>query len=189
MLNIVLFGPPGSGKGTQSEKLIDKYKLLHLSTGDLLRYEINANTKLGLKAKTIMDKGELVSDEIVIGMIRNKISTNKNVKGFIFDGFPRTVAQAGALDKLLSELDNPITLMITLDVPREELIKRLLNRGEQTGRADDNLQTIENRINVYMNQTSPVIDFYKNQGKYHPIKGIGSIEDIFNKIIKAIESV
>ena len=189
MLNIVLFGPPGSGKGTQSEKLIEKYKLVHLSTGDILRNELVNKTELGMKAKSIMDKGELVSDEIVIGMIGNKLNSNKNSQGFIFDGFPRTVAQAGALDKLLSESGNPINIMVTLDVPKDELIKRLLKRGEQTGRADDNLQTIENRINVYLNQTAPVIEFYKKQGKYHPVQGIGSIDDIFFRIVKEIGSI
>jgi len=187
MLNIVLFGPPGSGKGTQSEKLIEKYKLVHLSTGDLLRNEIANKTELGMRAKAIMDKGELVSDDIVIGMIGNKLNSNKNSKGFIFDGFPRTVAQAGVLDNLLKDSGNPISLMITLEVPKEELIKRLLKRGEETGRTDDNLQTIENRINVYMNQTAPVIEFYKKQGKYHPVQGLGSIEDIFKRIVKEIE--
>jgi adenylate kinase len=189
MLNIVLFGPPGSGKGTQSEKLIKKYKLVHLSTGDLLRNEIANKTELGMKAKSIMDKGELVSDEIVIGMIRNKITSNKNARGFIFDGFPRTDKQAVALDELLSESEIPINLMITLEVDKEELIKRLLKRGEETGRADDNLQTIENRINVYIRQTSPVIDFYKKQGKYHPVHGIGSIEEIFSRIVREIQSL
>ena len=189
MLNLVLFGPPGSGKGTQSEKLIEKYKLVHLSTGDLLRNEIANKTELGMKAKAIMDKGELVSDEIVIGMIRNKLNSNRNAEGFIFDGFPRTTAQAGTLDKLLADTDNPISLMITLDVPKEELIKRLLKRGEETGRSDDNLQTIENRINVYLNQTAPVIEFYKKQGKYHPVQGVGTIEDIFLRIVKEIESI
>ena len=189
MLNIVLFGPPGSGKGTQSEKLIEKYKLVHLSTGDLLRNEIANKTELGMKAKAIMDKGELVSDDIVIGMIRNKLNSNKSSNGFIFDGFPRTVAQAGTLDKLLAESGKPISLMVTLDVQKEELVKRLLKRGEQTGRADDNLQTIENRINVYLNQTAPVIDFYKKQGKYRPVEGIGTINEIFLRIIKEIESL
>jgi adenylate kinase len=189
MLNIVLFGPPGSGKGTQSEKLIEKYKLVHLSTGDLLRNEIANKTELGMKAKAIMDKGELVSDDIVIGMISNKLSSNKDSNGFIFDGFPRTVAQAGALDKLLDKNGKPISLMVTLEVQKDELVKRLLKRGQETGRADDNLQTIENRINVYFNQTAPVIEFYKKQGKYHPVQGVGTIEDIFNRIIKEIESI
>ena len=189
MLNIVLFGPPGSGKGTQSEYLIKKYNLVHLSTGDLLRSEIANKTVLGIKAKTIMEKGELVSDEIVIGMIRNKIDNNANAEGFIFDGFPRTVTQAEALDKLLSESGQPITLMITLDVAKDELIKRLLKRGEQTGRTDDNLQTIENRINVYTNQTAPVIDHYKKQEKYYPVKGVGTIDDIFGLIVQKIDEV
>jgi adenylate kinase len=158
MLNIVLFGPPGSGKGTQSEKLIAKYKLVHLSTGDLLRSEIANKSDLGMKAKAIMDKGELVSDEIVIGMIRNKISANLDSKGYIFDGFPRTVAQAAALDKVLGETGKAISLMVTLEVPNEEVIQRLVKRGEQTGRADDNIATIENRLNVYLSQTAPVMD-------------------------------
>jgi len=189
MLNLVLFGPPGSGKGTQSEKLIEKYQLVHLSTGDLLRNEIANMTELGMKAKSIMDKGELVSDSFVIGMIGNKINTNLEAQGFIFDGFPRTVAQAAALDVLLSGKRLSISLMITLDVDKEELIQRLLKRGEQTGRTDDNLQTIENRINVYLKQTSPVIDYYKIQGKYHPVRGIGKIDEIFDRIIREIESV
>jgi len=189
MLNIVLFGPPGSGKGTQSELLIKKYDLVHLSTGDLLRNELVNKTELGIKAKSIMDKGELVSDEIVIGMIRNKILNNAKAKGFIFDGFPRTVAQAHALDGLLTETSKSISLMITLDVHKEELIQRLLKRGEQTGRTDDNLQTIENRINVYLNQTAPVIEFYRKQGKYHPVAGVGSIEEIFTRIKAEIDSI
>lgn len=182
MLNIVLFGPPGSGKGTQSEKLIAKHNLVHLSTGDLLRSEIANKSELGLKAKTIMDKGELVSDDIVIGMIRNKINNNLDAKGFIFDGFPRTVAQAGALDKVMAESGKAINLMVTLEVPNEEVIQRLVKRGEQTGRADDNVATIENRLNVYLCQTAPVMDFYEKQGKYRPVNGMGSIEEIFERI-------
>lgn len=186
MLNIVLFGPPGSGKGTQSERLIAAHKLVHLSTGDLLRSEIANKSELGIRAKSIMDKGELVSDEIVIGMIRNKINTNLNSNGFIFDGFPRTVAQAGALDKVLAESGNSISLMVTLEVPNEEVIQRLLKRGEQTGRADDNIATIENRLNVYLCQTAPVMEFYEKQGKYKPVNGLGSIEEIFNRIEEKI---
>lgn len=182
MLNIVLFGPPGSGKGTQSEKLIAKHNLVHLSTGDLLRSEIANQSELGIKAKTIMDKGELVSDDIVIGMIRNKINKNLDAKGFIFDGFPRTVAQAGALDKVLAESSKAINLMVTLEVPNEEVIQRLIKRGEQTGRADDNVTTIENRLNVYLCQTAPVMDFYEKQGKYRPVNGMGSIDEIFERI-------
>jgi adenylate kinase len=189
MLNLVLFGPPGSGKGTQSEKLIAAYKLVHLSTGDLLRSEIANKTELGLKAKTIMDKGELVSDDIVIGMIRNKINANLDSKGFIFDGFPRTTAQAGALDKVLGETGRSISLMVTLEVPDEEVIQRLIKRGEQTGRADDNMKTIENRLNVYKCQTEPVIDFYQKQGKFHPVQGVGTIDEIFSKIESEIAKV
>lgn len=189
MLNIVLFGPPGSGKGTQSEKLIAKYKLVHLSTGDLLRSEIAAMTDLGMKAKTIMDRGELVSDDIVIGMIRNKISANIDSRGFIFDGFPRTVAQAGALDEVLAEKGKEISLMVTLEVPDDEVITRLLKRGEQTGRADDNVSVIENRLNVYICQTEPVIGYYKEKKKYHPINGIGSVDEIFARIEEEIKKV
>ena len=189
MLNIVLFGPPGSGKGTQSEKIIAKYKLFHLSTGDLLRSEIANRSDLGLKAKAIMDKGELVSDEIVIGMIRNKINANLDSKGFIFDGFPRTVAQAAALDKVLAESGKAISLMVTLEVPNEEVILRLLKRGVETGRADDNIATIENRLNVYISQTTPVMHFYEKQGKYHPVNGLGSIDEIFKRIEEEIKKV
>ncbi len=182
MLNLILFGPPGSGKGTQSEKLIAAHKLVHLSTGDLLRNEIANQTELGLKAKTIMDKGELVSDEIVIGMIRNKITANLNSPGFIFDGFPRTSAQAAALDTLLAESGKSISLMVTLEVPDEEVIQRLIKRGEQTGRTDDNVKTIENRLNVYKQQTQPVIEYYRKQGKYHPVKGVGSVDEILGRV-------
>jgi adenylate kinase len=189
MLNIVLFGPPGSGKGTQSEKLIEKHKLVHLSTGDLLRSEIAIKSELGMKAKAIMDKGELVSDDIVIGMIRNKINANLESKGFIFDGFPRTVAQAGALDKVLAETGKAISLMVTLIVPDQEVIQRLLKRGEQTGRADDNITTIENRLNVYLCQTAPVMDYYEKQQKYRPVNGLGSIEEIFERIEEEIKKV
>jgi adenylate kinase len=189
MLNLVLFGPPGSGKGTQSEKLIAAYKLVHLSTGDLLRSEIANKTELGLRAKTIMDKGELVSDDIVIGMIRNKINANLDSRGFIFDGFPRTTAQAAALDKVLSETGRSISLMVTLEVPDDEVIQRLLKRGEQTGRADDNMKTIENRLNVYKCQTEPVIDFYQKQGKFHPVHGVGTIDEIFSMIQSEIAKV
>jgi adenylate kinase len=189
MLNIVLFGPPGSGKGTQSEKLIAKHKLVHLSTGDLLRSEIANKSDLGIKAKTIMDKGELVSDDIVIGMIRNKINANLDSKGFIFDGFPRTVAQAGELDKVLAESGKSISLMVTLEVPNKDVIERLIKRGKETGRADDNIATIENRLNVYLSQTAPVMHFYEKQGKYHPVNGLGSIEEIFGRIEAEISRV
>lgn len=187
MLNLVLFGPPGSGKGTQSEKIIEKYNLVHLSTGDILRNEIAYKTELGLQAQEIMARGELVSDNIVIGMIKNKLEANKSARGFIFDGFPRTVAQAEALDSLLKELGQEISVVVSLIVEKDELVKRLLKRGQESGRDDDNLETIENRISVYEKQTSPVSKYYESKGKYQPVNGIGSIEDIFNRITEAIE--
>jgi adenylate kinase len=186
MLNLILFGPPGSGKGTQSEKIIEKYGLVHLSTGDILRNEIANQTELGLKAKAIMDKGELVSDEIVIGMIENKLEANKQAKGFIFDGFPRTVAQAEALGALMISHKQSISVMVGLDVPKDELIERLLKRGQESGRADDNLETIENRIAVYQKQTSPVMSYYNEQKKLRLINGLGSIDDIFERIVDVI---
>ena len=188
MLNIVLFGPPGCGKGTQSEKLIAKYQLVHLSTGDILRAEIANNTKLGLEAKAFMDKGQLVTDQVVIGMIASKIDNNKSAKGFIFDGFPRTTAQAEALDVMLAERKIPVKCMLSLEVEKEELVKRLLNRGLTSGRADDqNPEIIENRIKEYNAKTAPVIQFYEKQGKFRPIKGMGSIDEIFDRLCKAIE--
>jgi adenylate kinase len=189
MLNIVLFGPPGSGKGTQSEKIIEKYGLVHISTGDLLREEVAGQTELGLKAKKIMDKGELVSDKIVIGMIRKKLDENQGGPGFIFDGFPRTVEQARELRKALTDYDERVGMMISLDVPREELVKRLLNRGEQTGRSDDNLETINNRIDVYNRQTIPVTYYYQKMHKHAAVKGMGSVDQIFERIIKVIDKV
>jgi adenylate kinase len=186
MLNIVLFGPPGSGKGTQAEKIINKYNLKHLSTGDLLRAEIANKTDLGLKAKSIMDMGALVPDEVVVGMIEKRISTEKNPEGFIFDGFPRTVAQAKSLDKVLTKKNMTITMMISLDVKRQELINRLLKRGKEQGRSDDNLETIENRIKVYEDQTTPVMNYYDEQGKARYIDGMGSVEEIFIRIMKVV---
>jgi adenylate kinase len=190
MLNIVLFGPPGAGKGTQSDKLIDSYELVHFSTGDILRAELAAETELGKKAKAFMEKGELVPDEVVIGMIRAKVLINKGAKGFIFDGFPRTVAQAEALDSLLEAENIPISGMIALDVEHDELVKRLQGRAKVSGRADDaDINVIENRIDVYNKSTLPVMDYYKAQGKLQLIDGIGSIDDIFGRIQKAIEEI
>ncbi|MFN8257822.1 MAG: adenylate kinase [Bacteroidales bacterium] len=190
MLNIVLFGPPGAGKGTQSDKIIEKFKLVHFSTGDILRAEIASKTELGLKAKAFMDKGELVPDAVVIGMIKSKILANKNAKGFIFDGFPRTLAQAVELDKLLNSENIPVSVLIALDVEHDELVKRLLGRAKDSGRADDmDINVIENRIDVYNKNTLPVMDFYKDQGKLRLINGIGSIDEIFGRICKELESV
>ncbi len=190
MLNIVLFGPPGAGKGTQSELLIDKFKLIHLSTGDILRGEIAAGTALGLEAKSLMDKGDLVPDEVVIGMIKSKLQNNSSANGFIFDGFPRTTAQAEALDQLLGTLDTSISRMLSLEVAKEELVKRLLERGKSSGRADDqNTETISNRINEYNNKTAPLKKFYSQQNKLQSIEGIGSISNINTKLCTAIESL
>ncbi len=187
MLNIVLFGPPGSGKGTQAEFLVKRHGLIHLSTGEILRQEIAANTELGKQAKVFMDKGELVSDHLVIEMIEVYLAERMDAHGFIFDGFPRTVDQAKALDVMLSEHDSPITAMISLEVEQKELMSRLLNRGRMVGRVDDqNQRVIENRIEVYKQKTLPLIEYYRPQGKYFPIDGIGSIEEISESIEKVI---
>lgn len=190
MLNIVLFGPPGAGKGTQSQKLIDKYNLIHLSTGDLLRSEIAAGTELGLEAKKLMDNGILVPDEVVIGMIDNKVKEHRHAAGFIFDGFPRTVPQAQGLDKLLHENGTEISCMIALRVDDEELTKRLLLRGKTSGRPDDqNEELIRKRINEYNTKTRPVADYYAGQSKYCAVEGIGEIDDIFNTLCQQIDAL
>jgi adenylate kinase len=188
MFNLILFGPPGSGKGTQSEKLIAKYGLIHLSTGDLLRKEIAAQTSLGIAAKTIMDRGQLVPDEVVIGMISSALDNNPDAGGFLFDGFPRTVAQAEALDGLLGLKDTQINVMLALQVSEEELVKRLMQRGQTSGRSDDtNEEIIRARINEYENKTSVVADYYNKFGKVVMIKGEGTIEEIFNSLSDAID--
>lgn len=186
-LNLVLFGPPGAGKGTQSAFLIEKYNLAHLSTGDLLRAEIKSETALGLKAKELMDIGELVPDEVVIGMIKNAIEDHVEVDGFIFDGFPRTTAQAEALDNMLAFRNEPIVSMLALQVPEEELVKRLLGRGVDSGRADDMSEAIiRNRIHEYEKKTAKLKDYYSRQGKYKGIDGMGTVEDITKRLVKAI---
>ena len=190
MLNLVLFGPPGAGKGTQSNLLIDKYNLVHLSTGDILRGEIAAGTALGLEAKILMDKGDLVPDEVVIGMISSKLDNNPTANGFIFDGFPRTTAQAEALDNLLDEKGTSISAMLSLIVADEELIRRLLARGESSGRADDqNESIIANRINEYNTKTAPLKSYYNAQNKLHTVEGVGSIEDINTKLCNSIDQL
>jgi adenylate kinase len=187
MLNLVLFGPPGAGKGTQSQNLIEKFGLIHLSTGDLLRNEIAQGTELGREAKKLMDEGILVPDKVVIGMISNKLDANKDAKGFIFDGFPRTVAQAEALDELLASKGSEISGMIALEVDDDELEQRLLLRGKSSGRPDDaNSEVIRKRIKEYNDKTAPVADFYKAQNKYKSINGIGSIDEIFDSIDSVI---
>ncbi|GGB25904.1 MULTISPECIES: adenylate kinase [Mucilaginibacter] len=188
MLNLVLFGPPGAGKGTQSKKLIEKYDLIHLSTGDLLRGEITQGTALGLEAKKLMDEGKLVPDAVVIGMISNKLDANKDAKGFIFDGFPRTVAQAEALDQLLESKQSAISGMIALEVGDDELERRLLERGKESGRPDDaNPEVIRKRIKEYNDKTAPVAGFYQNQNKFKSINGVGSVDEIFDAIVNVIE--
>lgn len=187
MLNLVLFGPPGAGKGTQSERLISKYGLVHLSTGDILRSEIARGTSLGVKAKEIMDRGELVGDDIVIGMIESKLDQNSSAKGFIFDGFPRTAGQAVALDDLLQKKGTGISAMLALEVNNDELLKRLLIRGKDSGRPDDqNEDVIRRRIQEYNNKTLPLKEYYSEQGKFHSIDGIGSIDEIFQLLVERI---
>ncbi len=189
MFNLILFGPPGSGKGTQSEKLIAKYGLKHLSTGDLLRSEIQQQTALGLEAKKLMDKGHLVPDEVVIGMISSALDANPHAKGFLFDGFPRTAAQAEALDKLLELKKTDIKVMLALEVGEEELVKRLLKRGETSSRSDDtNEAVIRQRIAVYHSKTAAVADYYKAFGKAVYLKGEGTIDEIFERISNEIDS-
>jgi adenylate kinase len=190
MLNLVLFGPPGAGKGTQSHKLIEKYGLIHLSTGDLLRSEKAQGTELGLEADKLMKQGLLVPDEVVIGMISNKLDANRDAEGFIFDGFPRTVAQAEALDELLKSKGESISAMIALEVGDEELEHRLLLRGKDSGRADDaNPEVIRKRIKEYNDKTAPVADFYKNQNKFTSVSGIGSKDAIFDTISSVTEAL
>ena len=190
MLNLILFGPPGAGKGTQAEFLINTYHLIHLSTGDLLRSQIAESTKLGLEAKIYIDKGELVPDEIVIGMIKSKLEINHKAAGFIFDGFPRTVAQAEALDMLLNENETPVSGMLCLEVEKQELVDRLMNRGKTSGRSDDqDVSIIENRINVYHLKTAPLKDYYAAQNKHFCINGMGNIDEIAARLTNMINSL
>ncbi|MEO6188867.1 MAG: adenylate kinase [Ginsengibacter sp.] len=188
MFNLILFGPPGSGKGTQSEKLIAKYHLKHLSTGDLLRSEISRKTPLGIEAKKFVDRGQLAPDEVVIGMISSTLDENHDLKGFLFDGFPRTSKQAEALDSLLELKHTSINVMLALDVSEEELVKRLVKRGETSGRTDDNNgQVIRNRIVEYNKKTAPVADHYRRDKKVVLINGEGTIEEIFSALSREID--
>lgn len=191
MLNLILFGPPGSGKGTQAEKLIEAYNLQHLSTGDLLRNEIKEETPLGLQAKKFIDKGALVPDEVVIGMISNQLDKySGSVRGFIFDGFPRTEAQAHALDKLLQFKNTEIKAVLALDVSEEEIVERILNRGKTSGRSDDNNpEIIRNRFKEYLNKTTAVAEHYKKLDKLHLIPGAGSIEEVFVLLKDSIDNL
>lgn len=190
MKNLILFGPPGSGKGTQAAKLIDKYGLVHISTGDLFRYEMSNNTPLGLKAKAFMAEGKLVPDEVTIGMLRNKVEAHPEAQGFIFDGFPRTTPQAEALDQLLKEKNTSIAGLIALEVDDEEIVKRILNRGITSGRPDDNDEAIvRKRIQVYKSETTPVFEYYARFNKSHSIPGVGAIEEIFDRLCAAIDQL
>lgn len=187
MLNIVLFGAPGAGKGTQSDLLVEKYNLNHISTGDLLRKEIAEGTELGKRIKSIMDSGSLVSDEIVVEMIDNAIA--KDTQGILFDGFPRNVAQAEILDNLLAKHGRKLTCMVSLDVPREELIRRMLERAKVSGRSDDNEETIKNRLKEYENKTLPVANYYEGKGLHVKVNGFGDIKEISANIVAEIEKL
>jgi len=189
MFNLILFGPPGSGKGTQSEKIVERFGLIHLSTGNLLRQEIHDRTPLGLEAKNFMDKGQLVPDEVVIGMIDSCLEKHPEAKGFLFDGFPRTIAQAEALDKLLSLKKTSICKVLALEVTEDELVKRLLKRGETSGRSDDTDETvIRKRFHVYKSETEPVAEYYQNLNKLERVHGEGSVDDIFEKLSVCIQT-
>lgn len=189
MKNIVIFGPPGSGKGTQSDFIIDKYKLTHISTGDVLRAQICAKSPLGIEAKGYINQGKLVPDSLIIQLLSEWLLKHKNSNGFIFDGFPRTLAQAQALKEMLNKNNQDINLMLSLEVDEDELIKRLLKRGEVSGRADDNMETITKRIKVYHEQTAPVIDFYKAENTHAPINGVGDVESITAQICAEIDKI
>ncbi len=188
MLNIALFGPPGAGKGTQSTKLMEKYNLAYISTGDLLREEIAEDSDLGRKAKDIIARGELASDEVIVQIIEKKIRMNNdNVNGFLFDGFPRTYVQAYILEGLLLKLNTSLTCMLSLDVPEDELVNRLLERGKTSGRNDDNMTVIKKRLEEYQNKTVPVIEFYQQKEIYFPINGVGKIDEIFGRLSDTID--
>jgi adenylate kinase len=186
MLNIALFGPPGAGKGTQSKKLIEKYNLTYISTGDILRQEIAEGSDLGLQAKSIIEKGGLASDEIIVQIIEKKINMHRGSKGILFDGFPRTLVQAYILEGLLQKMNSSLSCMLSLEVPDDELVNRLLERGKTSGRADDNLEVIKYRLNEYHTKTAVVANFYKEKKKYYPIKGVGSMDDVFKRLTSSI---
>lgn len=190
MTNLVLFGPPGSGKGTQASRLKDKYGLVHISTGDVFRFNIKNETELGRQAKSFMDKGQLVPDDITIKMLEAEVNKNLEVEGFIFDGFPRTVAQAEALSDFLAEKHTEVSAMIALEVEDDILVERLLERGKTSGRKDDADESIiRNRIDVYHKETSVLKEYYKKQGKYYGVNGVGSIEEITGRISNVIDKL
>ena len=189
MLNIVIFGAPGSGKGTQSERIVAKYGINHISTGDVLRAQIKAGTELGKIAQGYIDQGQLLPDELIIDILASTLDSFEDSKGVIFDGFPRTIAQAEALKKMLAERGQEVSIMLDLDVPEDELMARLIKRGQESGRADDNEETIKKRLVVYHSQTSPLIDWYKTDGKYQHINGLGTMDGIFTEISEAIDKI
>ncbi|RHJ70234.1 adenylate kinase [Bacteroides thetaiotaomicron] len=189
MLNIVIFGAPGSGKGTQSERIVEKYGINHISTGDVLRAEIKNGTELGKTAKGYIDQGQLIPDELMIDILASVFDSFKDSKGVIFDGFPRTIAQAEALKKMLEERGQDVSVMLDLEVPEDELMVRLIKRGKDSGRADDNEETIKKRLHVYHSQTSPLIDWYKNEKKYQHINGLGTMDGIFADICEAVDKL
>ena len=189
MLNIVIFGAPGSGKGTQSARIVEKYGVSHISTGDVLRAEIKKGSELGKVAKGNIDQGQLLPDALIIDILASVLDSLKDSRGVIFDGFPRTIPQAEALKKMLSERGQDVSVMLDLDVPEDELIDRLIKRGQESGRADDNLETIKKRLTVYSEQTSPLKDFYKAEGKYQHINGVGSMDAIFDEIASVISKL
>ncbi|WP_029903644.1 adenylate kinase [Prevotella sp. 10(H)] len=189
MLNIIIFGAPGSGKGTQSENLIKRYNLAHISTGDVLRAEMKNGTELGKLAENYISKGQLVPDDVVIGMLANVLDSKKEAAGVIFDGFPRTIPQSEALEQMLKERGQEVTIVVSLEVEEPELIDRLIKRGQQSGRSDDNLETIKSRLDVYKNQTSPLKEHYQTSGKLASIKGVGTVEEIFDRITEAVDKV
>ena len=189
MLNIVIFGAPGSGKGTQSERIVEKYGINHISTGDVLRAEIKNGTELGKTAKGYIDQGQLIPDELMIDILASVFDSFKDSKGVIFDGFPRTIAQAEALKKMLAERGLDVSVMLDLEVPEDELMVRLIKRGKDSGRADDNEETIKKRLHVYHSQTSPLIDWYKNEKKYQHINGLGTMDGIFADICEAVDKL
>ena len=189
MLNIVVFGAPGSGKGTQSERIVEKYGINHISTGDVLRAEIKNGTELGKTAKGYIDQGQLIPDELMIDILGSVFDSFKDSKGVIFDGFPRTIAQAEALKKMLAERGQDVSVMVDLEVPEDELMVRLIKRGKDSGRADDNEETIKKRLHVYHSQTSPLIDWYKNEKKYQHINGLGTMDGIFADICEAVDKL
>ena len=189
MLNIVIFGAPGSGKGTQSERIVEKYGINHISTGDVLRAEIKNGTELGKTAKGYIDQGQLIPDELMIDILASVFDSFKDSKGVIFDGFPRTIAQAEALKKMLAERGQDVSVMLDIEVPEDEMMVRLIKRGKDSGRADDNEETIKKRLHVYHSQTSPLIDWYKNEKKYQHINGLGTMDGIFADICEAVDKL